>query len=106
MIRRPPRSTLFPYTTLFRSKLVLEERQKLSFDPRWTDYLASVNDRSEEPLKLGVSINGRRRPEGFDAWYATNVYKQRQACYVAATVTLPLGDARADQLRALADIAR
>src|SRR3712207_9202707 len=28
MIRRPPRSTLFPYTTLFRS--VLEERQRLS----------------------------------------------------------------------------
>src|SRR5690348_18025007 len=25
MIRRPPRSTLFPYTTLFRSALVLEE---------------------------------------------------------------------------------
>src|SRR3712207_8456832 len=24
MIRRPPRSTLFPYTTLFRSKLVVE----------------------------------------------------------------------------------
>src|SRR2546425_11379819 len=26
MIRRPPRSTLFPYTTLFRSLLVLEQR--------------------------------------------------------------------------------
>src|SRR5258708_16591079 len=25
MIRRPPRSTLFPYTTLFRSLLVVEE---------------------------------------------------------------------------------
>src|SRR2546429_4616249 len=25
MIRRPPRSTLFPYTTLFRSKLVTED---------------------------------------------------------------------------------
>src|SRR5256885_11022044 len=24
MIRRPPRSTLFPYTTLFRSRLVLQ----------------------------------------------------------------------------------
>src|SRR5258708_24080255 len=24
MIRRPPRSTLFPYTTLFRSQLVIE----------------------------------------------------------------------------------
>ncbi len=87
-------------------KLVLEERQKLSSDPRWTDYLASVNDRSEEPLKTGASLNGQRRPEGFDAWYATNVYKQRQPGYVAATVTLPLGDASADQLRELADIAR
>src|SRR2546428_10019735 len=25
MIRRPPRSTLFPYTTLFRSRLLLEQ---------------------------------------------------------------------------------
>src|SRR5256885_8965268 len=27
MIRRPPRSTLFPYTTLFRSQHALESRQ-------------------------------------------------------------------------------
>src|SRR3712207_8293989 len=27
MIRRPPRSTLFPYTTLFRSLLVVGQRQ-------------------------------------------------------------------------------
>src|SRR3712207_9380984 len=27
MIRRPPRSTLFPYTTLFRSVLALRERR-------------------------------------------------------------------------------
>src|SRR5438270_7479418 len=27
MIRRPPRSTLFPYTTLFRSKYSARERQ-------------------------------------------------------------------------------
>jgi sulfite reductase (ferredoxin) len=87
-------------------KLVLEERQKLSPDPRWTDYLASVTESSEEPLKPGVSLNGHLRLEGFEAWYATNVYKQRQPGYVAATVTLPLGDASADQLRALADIAR
>src|SRR2546430_8042032 len=25
MIRRPPRSTLFPYTTLFRSNLIIEK---------------------------------------------------------------------------------
>src|SRR3712207_9556545 len=29
MIRRPPRSTLFPYTTLFRSKFELERRQEV-----------------------------------------------------------------------------
>src|SRR5256885_9978945 len=28
MIRRPPRSTLFPYTTLFRSKPKLSQRQE------------------------------------------------------------------------------
>src|SRR6266536_1836627 len=87
-------------------KLVLEERQKLSFDPRWTAHLATVNEQVEEALKAGVSLNGSERPEGFEAWYATNVYKQRQPGYVAATVTLPLGDASAEQLRALADIAR
>src|SRR3712207_8544141 len=27
MIRRPPRSTLFPYTTLFRSRLEIDHRQ-------------------------------------------------------------------------------
>jgi sulfite reductase (ferredoxin) len=87
-------------------KLVLEERRTLSADARWTDYLASVNQRIETPLKAGVSLNGHQRPEGFEAWYATNVYKQRQPGYAAATVSLPLGDASADQLRALADIAR
>jgi sulfite reductase (ferredoxin) len=87
-------------------KLVIEERQKLPPDPRWTDYLKSVNEASEEPLKPGVNLNGRQRPEGFEAWYVTNVYKQRQPGYVAATVSLPLGDASAAQLRALADIAR
>ena len=30
MIRRPPRSTLFPYTTLFRSGLALHERPIIS----------------------------------------------------------------------------
>src|SRR3712207_8133559 len=28
MIRRPPRSTLFPYTTLFRSQLLATEQRK------------------------------------------------------------------------------
>src|SRR3712207_7190307 len=34
MIRRPPRSTLFPYTTLFRSQRVAEARRAPEVDPR------------------------------------------------------------------------
>src|SRR2546422_7270382 len=33
MIRRPPRSTLFPYTTLFRSKKFFGEKVRTSFNP-------------------------------------------------------------------------
>ena len=86
-------------------KLVLAERQKLANDPRWTAHLAvgRANGRAAQTRR---ELERQQRPEGFDAWYATNVYRQRQPGYVAATVTLPLGDASADQLRALADIAR
>src|SRR3712207_8857160 len=32
MIRRPPRSTLFPYTTLFRSEVAVGERDRAVLD--------------------------------------------------------------------------
>src|SRR3712207_6600640 len=34
MIRRPPRSTLFPYTTLFRSQVALQEPGQPWYGPR------------------------------------------------------------------------
>ncbi|MFB3121797.1 MAG: nitrite/sulfite reductase, partial [Candidatus Binatia bacterium] len=87
-------------------RIVLEERQKLTPDPRWTEFLSTVHEQTEAPLRQGVSLNGAERSEGFEAWYATNVHHQKQLGYVAATVTLPLGDISADQFRALAEIAR
>src|SRR2546422_4073853 len=42
MIRRPPRSTLFPYTTLFRST----RRQQSIFE----NFLVAVSDLSKFPL--------------------------------------------------------
>src|SRR5436190_8064404 len=35
MIRRPPRSTLFPYTTLFRSVTQITRVEETPADPRW-----------------------------------------------------------------------
>src|SRR5438874_7968832 len=45
MLRRPPRSTLFPYTTLFRSHRVLSARHYLMFRDSST---GTLNTRSEE----------------------------------------------------------
>src|SRR2546429_2688918 len=47
MIRRPPRSTLFPYTTLFRSQRRLQRsgdnnRAGLARDYRWNGFRHSV----------------------------------------------------------------
>ena len=87
-------------------KLVLEERQTLQPDPRWTEYLSGVDSNPEKPLKPPTFLNGQKRPEGFEAWHATNVYRQKQKGYVVASITLPLGDLSSWQMRELAAIAR
>src|SRR2546428_8173506 len=44
MIRRPPRSTLFPYTTLFRSGKLLVGADDVAFqDPNTTNLVAQVS---------------------------------------------------------------
>src|SRR2546427_1637687 len=49
MIRRPPRSTLFPYTTLFRSHLSSTElTHELSTALRGSIRLSEMRSRSEE----------------------------------------------------------
>src|SRR2546425_12007381 len=55
MIRRPPRSTLFPYTTLFRSRLLLalmHQRGELVL----ADHLGE--------LVVGTEVGGGERSEG------------------------------------------
>src|SRR3989442_11310600 len=64
MIRRPPRSTLFPYTTLFRSTLseavVRKKRRNLDFRSRvW--YRAKVDCAGRTPF--GEVLARKRRSE-------------------------------------------
>jgi sulfite reductase (ferredoxin) len=88
-------------------KLVAAEREILPHDSRWTDYLKDVPNYAEEPLKPPSLLQiGAVKPEGFEPWYATNVYRQRQQGYATVTIALPLGDITAAQLRAVADVAR
>jgi len=87
-------------------RLVLEERKILPQDPRWTAHLPHAHEFKETPIRPASSRNGGPYPDGFDAWVSTNVYRQRQPGYAVATVTLPIGDITAWQMRQLADLAR
>ncbi|MEE3264286.1 MAG: nitrite/sulfite reductase [Candidatus Latescibacterota bacterium] len=87
-------------------RLVLEERQQLPHDNRWTSYLDDLDETDEEPLKPGQALNGADQPEGFEAWHETNVYRQRQTGHVVVTVYLPLGDLTSNQMRSLASISQ
>src|SRR2546426_1932887 len=42
MIRRPPRSTLFPYTTLFRSVIIKPRIQQLRPQPQFVGHRANL----------------------------------------------------------------
>src|SRR2546429_5499854 len=62
MIRRPPRSTLFPYTTLFRSpieghpgkiQLVIRNKNEMSQFWSWGDLYGDMLPQMETVLKTG-----------------------------------------------------
>src|SRR5256886_9043861 len=55
MIRRPPRSTLFPYTTLFRSEVPGLLRELLA-DPDWSARRTAVHALGR---RLGTDEEGR-----------------------------------------------
>src|SRR5688572_31920748 len=57
MIRRPPRSTLFPYTTLFRSPEELHERREPEHQDRQPDQRQPEAD-------LPAHLEGPQAPEG------------------------------------------
>jgi sulfite reductase (ferredoxin) len=87
-------------------RLVHEEMKTMPADSRWTSFIPELDAYKDAPLKAPAFLNGQQRPDGFEKWFATNVYRQRQAGYAVASVTLPLGDLTAAQARRLADLAR
>ena len=95
-------------------ELVREERKILPFDPRWTEYIQEAQAQfAEAPLKPAVDVpdlvlinNANGSGHEFQKWLQSNTRPQRQAGFVTVTVSLPLGDITANQLRSLADVAR
>src|SRR5260221_7479862 len=64
MIRRPPRSTLFPYTTLFRSTVYMEFVNKIAAIARkhgkrsmfWADIAQNMEDRKSTRLNSSHTV--------------------------------------------------
>lgn len=85
-------------------RLVFEELESLPPDERHQHYRSELPN---QPLiQPPAPLNGASRPVGFDDWYRTNVYAQRQPGYSAITINLPLGDITSFQMFRLADLAR
>lgn len=87
-------------------RLVEEERKVLPHDDRWTAFIPDAHKFEEQPLKSATVQMEGVLPEGYRKWRETNVYQQRQPGFATVTITLPLGDITAKQLRKLADISR
>src|SRR2546430_17443073 len=56
MIRRPPRSTLFPYTTLFRSRALAEQLERLQAE----DANAAAGPLAREAKELARQLEAGR----------------------------------------------
>src|SRR2546430_17513144 len=71
MIRRPPRSTLFPYTTLFRSRLDHLQEGEFSADPV-TPEIAARNRATIENVRLWDSrplLSAYQQLQGLRPYY-------------------------------------
>src|SRR5688572_32261241 len=70
MIRRPPRSTLFPYTTLFRSEVATihqRDSHRFKISGRYVERQRTITSRisAHSPGKLKVSL-----------WHAVKIERQ------------------------------
>src|SRR2546422_3099734 len=65
MIRRPPRSTLFPYTTLFRSGIQLgRDFERVRASGAIVPFDEEARRISLQPADSGENLGGRRRRSG------------------------------------------
>ena len=96
MIRRPPRSTLFPYTTLFRSilnnhltdfELELKKRKPKSKQIKTLDDLASLKEYDFLQITSSISVIGKNVRQELE-----QCLKLRNAC--AHPNSLSLGEIR------------
>src|SRR5256885_9961448 len=83
MIRRPPRSTLFPYTTLFRSNCLPISKHRVRL-PHVCSELQKVEARGKEDRK-----STRLNSSHLVISYAVFCLKKKKKDYHSMTISLP-----------------
>src|SRR2546428_13700135 len=76
MIRRPPRSTLFPYTTLFRSTVWIDTRGRRPRKRHKKNDRLLIADGATTPSSsdaLNVGVRGGDTPVHADATHSQNI---------------------------------
>ena len=86
------------------AQAVAKEKETLPPDPRWTAFLKNISDFEEQPLVEDPGEVPQTEDPHFKMWLRNNVRPQKQAGYNVVTISCPLGDVTANQMRALADI--
>src|SRR3712207_7509671 len=98
MIRRPPRSTLFPYTTLFRSRPEAAQRLPVA-DAQQRDDEEDVGVEVERP-RVGRARGGEQRSEEHTSELQSRQYlvcrllleKKKKNCELDSLISLYLID--------------
>src|SRR5437773_7808739 len=102
MSRRPPRSTLFPYTTLFRSLVPLERPKEFGTRAFMTEAehakaLADLQARNQRPGRDSREIGGDRKSTRLNSSHITISYavfclkkKTTRQCHIHRSINLIL----------------
>src|SRR5256885_7338219 len=86
MIRRPPRSTLFPYTTLFRSRRNVHDA--VIHLPRVRDGVHEVDRRHRDDLRIGDRKSTRLNSSHLVISYAVFCLKKKKNNNLEPTMTI------------------
>src|SRR5690349_25173340 len=82
MLRRPPRSTLFPYTTLFRSGVVQGERTQfvnnIDLAPTFEELAGRRPDRVRDGRSFADSLSRAEAPGARYAFYEHTFAKRSE----------------------------
>src|SRR3712207_9435715 len=90
MIRRPPRSTLFPYTTLFRSMVLRSKTPELVRQEFWGLLLAHFAVRG---LMHEAALRADEDPDRLSFLHAVRVVRRKLPLFAALPPSMQIGRA-------------